>query len=158
MLVPGTTARRWRRAVVLVALLTGARESRAQFISVSGDPSPLIVSAAIAGAPPNAVSDASTTYFILLFNGAGVFSKITGQLSAAMPPGVTLAGTLAAPGGGSTSAGAVTLDVTARNMVTGIGGFVIAVRSITYQLSATLAAGVVATQSRIVTLTVAPFP
>jgi hypothetical protein len=56
------------------------------------------------------------------------------------------------------SLGAVALDVTGRNLVTGIRKNMSVTQSITYQLSATAAAGVVPLSSRTVTLTIIQYP
>ena len=83
---------------------------------------------------------------------------MTAQLNASMPAGVTL--TLSAPPTpGGTSYGAVALDVTARDIITGIAGFSgNASASLTYTLSASAAAGVIPLQSRTVTLTITAAP
>ena len=146
--------RRLRRAAALVAFCATALPVRAQFISVSGSPSTLIVSSAVAGSPLNPASDASTSYFLIVLTGTA--QKISAQLNSPMPAGVTLAATLAAPPG-ATSLGPVALDASARTVVTGIG-LTIASRAISYQLTATPAAGVVPLQSRTVTLTVSAAP
>lgn len=140
-----------------VLLLISSRAVASQTISVSGNPASLIVTNAIAGAQPTAVS-ASTNYTITTPNQGNRTYKITAQLSGAMPAGLTLTATLAAPTAGGTSAGAVVLDATARDVVTAIPNKVTATQSITYQLSATVSAGVVASSTRTVTLTIVQFP
>lgn len=142
-----TAVRRFWRTVAVAGLAIGAREAGAQ-ISVSGSPATMKVTAAVAGAAPTAVSNASTTYS-LASNPAGHFT-ITAHLNSAMPAGVTLTITLAANRG--SSAGAVTLSTVAQNVVTGITAREFG-QVITYNLSATAAAGVVPLQTRTVTLT-----
>lgn len=124
----------------------------AQTLSVSGNPGALQISAAIAGSQPTSASNGTTTYTITTPFANRTY-KLTAQLSSAMPTNVTLTGTFAAPTGAA-SLGAVALDGTARDVVTGIPRSTNATRSITYQLSATVTAGVVPTSSRIVTITV----
>ena len=119
-------------------------------ILVSGNPGALTVSTATAGSAPDAVSNSATTYAITT-NETG--KKITAALNTAMPSGVTLTVNLAAPTGG-TSTGATTLTATAADVVTGITGLNESSLGITYQLSATSAAGVVASASKTVTFTV----
>jgi hypothetical protein len=119
-------------------------------ISVSGNPGAMTISTATAGAQPDAVTNALTTYSITT-NGTGM--KITGVLNSVMPTSVTLTVSLAAPTVG-TSAGAVTLTAAAADLVTGITQVATPTRSITYNLSATVAAGIVASTTRTVTLTV----
>jgi hypothetical protein len=138
-------------------LLVGSRVAVAQTITVSGNPPALKITAAVAGSQPTSVSDNTTTYTVVTPNPANRTYKITAQLNALMPANVTLTATLAAPTGG-TSVGPVALDLTARDMVTGIPKSTNATQSITYQLSATVLAGVVTSTNRIVTLTVLKFP
>ena len=142
------------RAVVAAALVIGAREARAQLFAVSGSPPPLVVGTATAGFTPLASTDNSTTYTIFAYGRGN--QKVTAQLSAAMPAGVTLKVQLAAPGN-ATSLGLVALSTVAQDVVTGVNNN-LNTRSITYELSATLAAGVVARQSRTVTLTLIATP
>jgi hypothetical protein len=118
-------------------------------ISASGDPGALTISTATAGSQPTDATDNSTTYAVTT-NGTG--KKITGDVDAAMPPNVTLQVNLAAPTGGS-SAGDVSLSTTAASLVTSVTGVAESGLGITYTLSATIAAGVVTSSSRTVTLT-----
>jgi hypothetical protein len=149
---------RWRVApLVGTLLLIGSRVVVAQTITVSGNPPTLKITAAVAGSEPTSVSNNTTTYTVVTPNPANRTYKITAQLNALMPANVTLTATLAAPTGG-TSVGPVALDLTARDMVTGIPKSTNATQSITYQLSATVLAGVVPSTNRIVTLTVLKFP
>lgn len=121
-------------------------------IATSGDPGALVVSAATAGQQPDAVSDSSTTYAITTNE---TNQKITAALDAAMPAGVTLTIQLAAPTG-ATSAGAVTLTDSAADVVTGITQVAESGLGITYTLTADVTAGVLASDDRTVTLTIAP--
>ena len=56
------------------------------------------------------------------------------------------------------SSGAVALDVTTRDMVTNITTVFNSTQTITYVLSATVAAGVIPIQTRTVTITVLNYP
>lgn len=118
-------------------------------ISVSGNPGNLVVSTATAGSEPDAVTDNSTTYSITTNESS---KKITGSISAAMPTNTTLQINLTAPTGGS-SAGNITLGTVAADLVTGIATVAESGLTITYTFSATVDAGVVASDSRTVTLT-----
>jgi len=119
-------------------------------LTASGDPAALTVSTATAGSEPDDASNALTTYSITT-NETG--KKITGQIDEAMPANVTLTITLAAPTGGS-SAGAINIsDGTVKDLVTSIDPVAEGGKTITYGLSATVAAGVVASDTRTVTLT-----
>ena len=139
--------------VVLVAATTvGARVAAAQTLTNSGNPAKLQITSAIAGSQPTSVSDATRTYTVVTASPNRTY-RITAQLNTNMPAGVTLTATLAAPPS-ATSVGAVALDVTARNVVTGIPRNTNATRSITYQLSATVAAGVIPASTRTVTFTI----
>jgi len=141
-----------RSALVISALLLfGSRASRAQTLAVSGNPGLLRITTAVAGSPPTAVSNGATTYTVTT-PGANKTYRITAQLNANVPAGVTLTVTLAAPPSG-TSLGAVTLTTVAQNVVTGIPKNTNATRSITYQFTGNVSAGVIASTSRIVTLT-----
>jgi hypothetical protein len=139
-------------------LLSSSRPAVAQIVTLAVTASPgamLINSAPAAGSQPSSATDASTSYRLTsLFAPA---KKITAQLNAPMPPGVTLTATFAAAGGG-TSSGPVALDATARNMVINIGSSLLSTNLITYVLSATVTAGVVPSQSRTVTLTILNYP
>jgi len=143
--------------VVTALLLLSSRAVRAQTIVVSGNPAALKITTAVAGSQPASVSDNSTTYTVVTPNPANRTYKITAQLNAPMPTGVSLTASLAAPAG-ATSVGAVALDLTARDVVTGIPRQTNATRTIAYQLSATVSAGVITSSTRIVTLTVLQFP
>jgi hypothetical protein len=119
-------------------------------ITVSGNPGALIVITAVPGSQPTAVTDATTTYAIT----TNVASKrITGALNTVMPDNTALKVTLVAPTGG-TSSGQVTLTATAQNLVTGISTLAESGLSISYNFSATLAAGVVESAQKTLTLTV----
>lgn len=147
----------WRHALLVAALLPpGSRAVAAQTLSVSGSPGLLRVSTAIAGSQPTAVSNGTTTYTITTPNPTRTY-RMTAQLNAPMPSGVTLSAAFAAPTG-ATSLGAVSLDATARDVVIGIPRRTDATRSITYQLSAVVTAGVVPLSSRTVTITVIQTP
>lgn len=113
-------------------------------ISVSGDPGPLVT---IAGSSD---TDNSTTYNITT-NEAN--KKITGQLDADMPPNTTLEINLAAPTG-ATSLGNVILSSAAADLVTGIGILSESGLTITYTFTADASAGVIASDTRTVTLTI----
>ena len=125
-------------------------------LSVTASPATMTISTVpLAGQQPTPVTDATTSYRVTtLFGGA---KKITARLNAATPAGVTLTGTFTAPAG-ATSNGPVNLDVTARDVVTNINAVFNSTQTITYKLSATVAAGVVPLQSRTVTLTLVNFP
>lgn len=119
-------------------------------LSVSSPTVSLTVNAASAGSAPTAASDASTSYAITTNESN---RKITGALNTAMPSGVSLSASLAAPAG-ATSVGAVALTGSAQDLVTGISTLNESGKVITYNLSATSAAGVVPSASKTVTLTV----
>ncbi|HEX2091901.1 MAG TPA: hypothetical protein VHG28_05830 [Longimicrobiaceae bacterium] len=118
-------------------------------ISITGSPS-LVISTATAGSAPTSVTGSGS--YAITTNQTN--KKVTAQIDSNMPSGVTLSVTLAAPSG-ATSAGAVTLSTTPVNAVTGISTVNQSGLSVSYQLAATVAAGVVAASSRTVTLTIA---
>jgi hypothetical protein len=82
---------------------------------------------------------------------------VTAQLSAIMPSGLTLTAELSPPTGG-TSNGPVALDVTARDLVGNITSTTVQSLTLTYTFATTVAAGVVALQSRTVTFTILAWP
>ena len=114
------------------------------------------ITSATAGFPPDFLTNAITTYTAKAKQ-ANRPQKITGQLNAAMPVGMTLTVTLVATTG-ATSDGTVTLDATARELVGNITNTANETHGITYVLSATAAAGVVLSQSRTVTFTITAWP
>jgi len=119
-------------------------------IAISGNPGAMIINTATAGLEPDAVTNALTTYSITT---NGTSKKITGVLDSAMPANVVLQVTMAAPTW-ATSISEATLTGSAVDVVTGITQSVAAAKIITYKLSATVLAGVVASSTRVVTLTV----
>ena len=143
-----SAVRRIWRTVAVAGLAFGARDARAQ-ISVSGSPAAMKVTVAVAGSAPTAVSNALTTYSLASNPPSGHYA-VTASINSPMPAGVTLTIKLAASRG--TSAGVVTLSTVAQNVVTGVTQRMFG-QVITYNLSATAAAGVVPLQTRIVTLT-----
>jgi hypothetical protein len=118
-------------------------------ISVSGSPS-LVITTATAGSPPTVVSDATSSWNVTT-NQSG--AKITASLNSAMPAGLTLLANLSAPTGG-TSAGFTALGTVAVDVVTGITKVAQGTLGLSYQLDATVAAGVVASTTRTVTYTI----
>jgi hypothetical protein len=144
------TPRVWRVVVVVALLLTGSGAIGAQnTITVSGNPALLRISSAVAGSEPIGVSSGTTTYTVSVTSGGT--RRITGRLSTALPPGVTVTVTLAAPAG-ATSMGAVVLDLTEKDLVINIPRPTTSTHAITYQLTATVSAGVIPLSSQIVTL------
>jgi hypothetical protein len=146
-----------RLVLAIAALLPlGSRAAFAQTLGVSGNPGLLRVSAAVSGSEPIAVTNSVTSYTVTTPNANRLYN-ITAQLNAAMPVGLTLNATLAAPAG-ATSLGPIALDQTARNVVTNVPRRTNSTHGITYQLVATVAAGVVPVSTRIVTLTIVQAP
>lgn len=119
-------------------------------ISVSGAAIGLHITTATAGSAPTSVTDGSTTWAVTT-NQSG--AKITAAINSDMPSGVTLTLTLGAPTG-ATSAGAVALSHTAADVVTGITKLNESGLSVSYDLAATSAAGVVNSATKTVTLTI----
>jgi hypothetical protein len=118
-------------------------------ISASGNPGNLVVNTATAGSEPTDDVDNTTTWAVTT-NGSN--KKMTGAIGTDMPTNTTLEVNLTAPTGGSSS-GDVPLTSTAADLVTGVSVIAQSGLSITYTLSATIAAGVVAQAQRTVTLT-----
>lgn len=122
-------------------------------ISVAAGSPSLVITTAVAGSQPTQATAASS-YSITTND---TTKKITIEIDQNMPANVTLKATLAAPSGG-TSAGAKTLSTTPVDAVTGVGKVVGSGLAINYTLDATVAAGVVAADTRIVTLTIVAGP
>lgn len=118
-------------------------------IAVTGAPS-LVINAAVAGSAPTSVTSAANTWSVTT-NQSG--ASITASIPSAMPAGLTLSANLAAPAG-ATSTGLTALGTTAVNVITGITKLNSAALSLTYQLDATAAAGVVSSATRVVTYTI----
>jgi hypothetical protein len=143
------------KVLLAALLLLGSRRAFAQVIATSGSPGSLTITTAIAGSDPTPVTNSSTTYTLTKVKSSSP-QKITAQIGSNMPANVILSITLAVGAGLGTSVGPVNLDITARNVVTNITGNYTA--GITYLLSATPAAGVITTQTRVVTLTILNWP
>lgn len=118
-------------------------------ISVSGSPS-LLINAATAGSAPTSVTTSGITWAVTT-NQTG--STISASIASAMPTGVTLSANLAAPTGG-TSTGLQAIGTTAVSLVTGVTKVNASGLSLTYQLSATAAAGVITSSTKVVTYTI----
>lgn len=117
-------------------------------IAVSGSPS-LVINTATAGSNPTPAT-ASVNWAVTTNQSS---AKVTAAINSAMPTGLTLTVNLGAPTG-AVSAGAQTLSITSVDLVTGITKVAEGALPATYNLSATVAAGVVASASRTVTYTI----
>ena len=124
-------------------LLVGGRVSAAQTLTVAPlTASPLTVTSAVAGQQPTAVSGSGGTYSVVTLNKTA-YTTITARLSAPLPANTTLSVTLASPGSGAVSMGAVQLTTSAQPVVTALPSRLsVSGLSITYTFSATSAAGV----------------
>lgn len=118
-------------------------------IGISGSPSPLVINSATAGGQPTSVTSTGSSYAITTNE---VNQKITASIDQAMPGGVTLEVSLAAPTG-AMSAGNVTLGTAGADVVTGISSLREVALPISYRLSATTAAQLGAS-TRTVTFTI----
>ena len=119
-------------------------------MSLSGDPAALVINAATAGSAPDDVVNSATTWAITTNE---ISKKVTGAIDTDMPAGLTLSVALGAPVGG-TSAGAKALTSVATDLVTGLGTVQESGMGVTYTLSATTDAGVVASSNRTLTYTI----
>jgi len=136
-------------------LSVGGGFAHAQTLLVSGSPATMTVTGATAGSQPLTQTENSTTYTVsaLLIQP----KKITAQINTNMPAGVTLTVLLVAPSG-ATSAGRVALDNIARDVVTNITNTIPQARTVEYQLTTTVSAGVIPVSTRTVTLTLVNYP
>jgi hypothetical protein len=118
-------------------------------IAVTGTPT-LAISAAVAGGAPTSATSTGSTWAVTT-NQTG--AKITASINSNMATGLTLSANLGAPAGG-TSAGLQALSTGAVDIVTGITKLNQTGLSISYQLDATSAAGVITSTTRVVTYTI----
>lgn len=148
----GTRGRLAAGALLALTLLAPRMlDAQGSTLTLSGDPQALVISSAVAGFGPDPVTDEGTTYSVV----AEDLSRITGQLDAPLPTGVTLLVRLEPPTG-ALGQGWVTLGTTAQVLVSSILPGTYSGLGIQYQLRATVAAGVVPLGSRAVTFTVEP--
>lgn len=145
----------WASVILLVGCAEAAR-AQSTILTVSGSPAPFIISTTVAGSQPTPITNSVTTYFVKAKNSAGP-QKISAALNSPMPPGTTLTIQLA-PSSGATSLGPVSLDMTDRNVEINIKKDNGSTLGITYVFTATVAAGVVPSQTRTVTLTMSSYP
>jgi hypothetical protein len=117
-------------------------------ISVSGAVT-LHITTATPGQAPTPVTDATTTYSITTNQGG---MKITARIDSAMPSGMALNLTATATTGGS-STGKKSLTTADQDVVTGVGQ-VSETKALSYELTATAAAGTLAATTRTVTFTI----
>ena len=118
-------------------------------ISASGNPAALNITTTTAGSDPSEVTDATTTYSVSTNE---TNRKITAVLDFAVTGG-TLKINMTAPASG-VSAGDVTLTAVTADAVTSIDTEASAANTITYKYSATMADGVIASDTVQVTLTI----
>jgi hypothetical protein len=141
----------------LLCFASMAKAQAANTITVSGSPASMNITAAAGpGFGPTSVSNVITTYTAKAKK-ATAPQKVTAQLDAAMPAGVTLTIDMV-PTTGGVDFGVVTLDATPRDVIGNITNTTNETHGITYTLSATVAAGVVVSQSRTITLTLTAYP
>jgi len=120
--------------------------------SITSTPVTLTITTATAGSDPTPVTD-NTSVWAVTTNQTN--AKISASIPTDMPTGVTLGVQLAAPGG-ATSTAKNLASGTAQDLVTGITKVKGSALTVTYTLSATAAAGVIAADSRVVTYTMTP--
>lgn len=137
------------------AASTGTTSTMATFevtaineIGLSGNAPSLTVSTATAGAAPDAAT-ASQTYAVTTNQTA----KISASIDTNMPSGLVLTASMAAPTG-ATTANAQALSTVSQDLVTAIVGLNESGLVLSYSLTATAAARVVASSTRTVTYTI----
>lgn len=140
---------------IVLALLLAARALSAQDTLRISSASPfLTVQTVLAGSEPEAILDSGSVYSVTTSTPG---QKITATLDAALPPGVSLAVRLDAPGG-ATSLGMVTLTTQSRDVVVNLPAGSSSNLRITYRFTGTLAAGIVPSGSRSVTFALTAGP
>jgi hypothetical protein len=105
-----------------------------------------------AGTAGTGLTDATASTSYAITNNA-TNQKLTGAINSAMPANTTLKLTVAAPAGSGTSQGQQTLTATAVDLVTGVGAVNESGLGMDFVLSATVDAGIVASASKTLTLT-----
>ena len=118
-------------------------------ISATGSPS-LTVTTATAGSQPTDATDGSSTWAVTTNQSN---AKISASIPSPMPAGLTLSVNLVAPAAAA-SAGLTALGTVAVDLVTSITKVAQSGMTATYQLSATAAAGVVGSGTKVVTYTI----
>lgn len=119
-------------------------------LDLSGSPAVITINTATAGSQPNNATNNATTYGVTT---TIVARKIVGSINSNMPANVTLAVSLAAPLGAA-SAGFVTMNTTAQDLVTSINILTITSGlTVNYRLSATVQAAQVTNGTRTLTIT-----
>ena len=152
------------RIATLLLLVTGllplgSRPAAAQpatQLTMSAPPASMIISSALAGNQPTAITSSTATYFIVDKTPSGT-RKLTAQINTPMPAGTNLSINLV-PSATATSLGAVNLSTIAQDVVVNISHENGSTLGITYVFGATTAAGVVPSQSRTVMLTLLVYP
>lgn len=124
-------------------------------ISVSSNTASLRITTAVPGSAPTNVSHTSTTWAVTHNDSVAPDLKVQGKINSAMPTGLTLTVTLAAPTASGTSSGAVAMTTTAQDLVTGVKIVTQSGIAMTITLSATAAAGPIASATKTLTLSLA---
>ena len=119
-------------------------------VSLSAASITLTISEATAGSEPTDATGSSS--YDITTNCATDGKILTAKLDSAMPSNTELKATFAAPTGG-VSAGEVILTASAQNVVTAIDAVAESDLSIAYTLTGTVAAGIVAADTKTLTLT-----
>jgi len=110
----------------------------------------MAITAAVAGNAPTSVTSSGNSWAVTCNQST---AKITASIGSNMPAGVTLSANLGAPAG-ATSAGLKSLSTAAVDVVTGITKLNASGLTLSYQLDATSAAGVITSTTRVVTYTI----
>lgn len=114
------------------------------------------ITTAVAGSQPTAVVNTATTYFVRAKRPSGT-QRIVGRINTPMPANTSLTILLGTPAG-AVNSGALALTTVDQTLVTNIEKLNGDTFTITYTFTATVAAGVVPSQSRTVTLTMVDVP
>lgn len=135
----------------LLTLMPLSAQALLDTLTISANPSPVVINTATPGSQPNSVTNNATSYSILTILGG---RRITGHLNTAMPSNTSLRIQLQAPPLGAVSQGLVTMTTTPTNLVTSIPILALTLGlNITYTFSATVNAAPVTNSTVVVTLT-----
>lgn len=145
---------RIRPVLTIALMLATSRAAAAQsFTPAATTLGTMKIITAVAGSNPTSVTQSSTKYTLVTKKNSG-FTRVTAQLSAALPAGVTLDVTLPSPGG-TIVGNTVSLSTAPQNVLTNLPNTTTTfpATTITYLLTATAAAAPFTRNNLIVTFT-----
>lgn len=138
----------------ITSALGGSLNAQSPAVMLTGSPAPLAVRDAVAGAAPQADSDATGRLTLVAVASA---TRLYVHSDTPLPPDVTLRVRVEAPAG-ALAMGFVTVDDAPQELITGIAEGTYTALTITYELSATTLAGAIALSTCNVVFTISDGP